>query len=93
MLGIFRGATELILDANDRLNLPKNMDFAGLDKEVVLAHGNKIEVWSKDRYNDIMEDEPLDFADLAEEVMGNINNQTTTTTLMNYHNPVMLNEC
>lgn len=74
-----RGATELILDANDRLNLPKKlMDFAGLDKEIVLfAHGNKIEVWSKDRYNDIMEDEPLDFADLAEEVMGNINNQTT----------------
>lgn len=74
-----RGATELVLDSNDRLNLPnKLMEFAGLDKEAVLfAHGSKIELWSQERYNQLIDEEPGDFAELAEEVMGKINSQTT----------------
>jgi MraZ protein len=74
-----RGATELVLDSNDRLNLPKKlMEFAGLDKEAVLfAHGSKIELWSQERYNQLIDEEPGDFAELAEEVMGKINSQTT----------------
>lgn len=72
-----RGATEMTLDGNDRLNLPKKlMEYAAIDKELILfAHGNKIEVWAEEAYNQLMDDEPGDFADLAEEVMGRINDK------------------
>ena len=47
----YRGATELELDSNGRLLLPKRMlSYAGISKEVVLfAYGNRIEVWDKDK--------------------------------------------
>jgi MraZ protein len=68
----YRGATELELDSNGRLLLPKRMlQYAGIDKEIVLfAYGNRIEIWDKDKYDNLLTDEPEDFADLAEEVMG-----------------------
>lgn len=71
----FRGASELSCDGNSRLLLPKTlMDYAALDKEIVLfAFGNRIEIWSKDQYEDTMSVEPEDFSDLAEEVMGRVN--------------------
>ncbi len=73
----YRGATELELDANGRLLLPKRMlQYAGISKEVVLfAYGNRIEVWDKDKYDNLLTDEPEDFADLAEEVMGRNQNE------------------
>lgn len=71
----FRGATELELDGSSRLNLPNRLlGYAGIDKEVVLfAHTNKIEVWSKQRYDEMMDGEHDGFADLAESVMGELN--------------------
>ncbi len=68
----YRGATELTLDASNRLLLPKTlMNYAGIGKELILfAFSNRIEVWSKDKYEQLMTDEPEDFAALAEEVMG-----------------------
>jgi MraZ protein len=68
----YRGATELALDNNNRLLLPKTLlTYAGIDREVILfAFSNRIEVWAKDRYESLMTDEPEDFALLAEEVMG-----------------------
>ena len=70
-----RGATELTLDASGRVNLPKSLlEFAGIEGEVVLAcQFDKIELWSKDAYDSLLDSEPEDFANLAEEVMGNIN--------------------
>jgi len=70
-----RGATELTLDASGRVNLPKSlMEFAGIESEVVLAcQFDKIELWSKDAYDNLLDYEPEDFANLAEEVMGNKN--------------------
>ena len=72
-----RGATELTLDSNNRLLLPKSLlGYAGIEKEVVLfAYANRIEVWDTEIYNNLLTDEPEDFANLAEEVMGNIDNQ------------------
>ena len=50
--------------------------FSGVKKEVVLfAHGNKIEIWDKEAYDNLLTDEPDEFANLAEEVMGNVGNQ------------------
>ncbi|MFH1161247.1 MAG: division/cell wall cluster transcriptional repressor MraZ [bacterium] len=68
----YRGATELTLDGSNRLLLPKTlMSYAGIEKEVILfAFSNRIEVWAKDKYEQLMTDEPEDFAKLAEEVMG-----------------------
>ena len=72
----YRGATELGLDVTGRLLFPKRlMDYAGVKKEVVLfAHGNRIEIWGKKAYDNLLTDEPDEFATLAEEVMGGSKN-------------------
>ncbi|MEJ7691714.1 division/cell wall cluster transcriptional repressor MraZ [Daejeonella sp.] len=68
-----RGATELALDSANRILFPKAlMEYAGITTEVVLScQLNKIEVWAKDAYDAQMDNEPDNFANLAEEVMGN----------------------
>ncbi|WP_316765175.1 division/cell wall cluster transcriptional repressor MraZ [Pedobacter frigiditerrae] len=70
-----RGATELSLDASGRVLLPKSLlEFAGINGDVVLAcQFDKIEVWDKAAYDDLLDNEPDNFANLAEEVMGNKN--------------------
>ncbi|PYF73978.1 division/cell wall cluster transcriptional repressor MraZ [Pedobacter nutrimenti] len=72
-----RGATELTLDATGRVNLPKSLlESVGIsiNTELVLAcQFDKIEVWSKSAYEALFDQEPEDFAMLAEEVMGNKN--------------------
>ncbi len=76
----YRGATELSLDGNGRVLLPKRLQQYGkIEKEVVLfAYSDRIEVWDKDTYENLLTDEPEDFANLAEEVMGNVNAQNST---------------
>ena len=71
----FRGAIELELDAAGRLLLPKRLcEYAGIEKEAVLyGWSNKIEIWSVERYNRLIVEEPKDFSALAEEVMGKLN--------------------
>lgn len=68
------GATQLSLDSAGRLLVPKQLMAAGaIEKEIVLfAYANRIEVWAKDRYNDVMA-EGDDFESLAEDVMGSLN--------------------
>jgi MraZ protein len=67
-----RGASELSLDAAGRVLLPKALlEYAGINAEVVLAcQFNKIEVWAQEAYDAQMDNEPENFANLAEEVMG-----------------------
>lgn len=69
-----RGASELPLDTVSRVLLPKAlMEYAGIaiNTEVVLAcQPNKIELWAKDAYDQALDNEPENFAKLAEEVMG-----------------------
>lgn len=68
-----RGATELMLDSAGRVLLPKTLlEYGRIDNEVVLfCQFNKIEVWSKDAYNKLWEEDGNDdFVALAEEVMG-----------------------
>ena len=78
----FRGATELALDGSDRLLLPKRLqDYANIEKEIVLfAHTNKVEIWAKEEYEELMNEEPEDFAELAEKVMGNANDQNESAS-------------
>lgn len=68
------GATEVELDGTGRILIPKRLKaFAGLQKEVVLfASSNKVELWDKARYDQVMDEDQEDFAELAEEVMKGI---------------------
>jgi len=63
------------LDSLGRLLIPKDLQiFAEIDKNVVLSSAvNIIEIWDKDKYEKAIDDATVDFADLAESVMGNVN--------------------
>ncbi len=61
------------LDASGRILIPQDLqDFAGIEKQIVLSSAvNIIEIWDKNRYEKAIDNATVDFADLAEEVMGN----------------------
>lgn len=66
------GVKPVEIDATGRLLIPRNlMSVAEIDKEVVLSSAiNIIEIWDKEQYEKVLEETAVDFADLAEEVMG-----------------------
>jgi MraZ protein len=59
-------------DAAGRLLIPKDLiAFSGISKDAVVASAiNIIEIWDKDKYEQAIDDATGDFSDLAEEVMG-----------------------
>ena len=67
------GVKVVELDASGRLLIPKDLcQFAGIEKQVVLSSAvNIIEIWDKDNYEKAIDNAAVDFAELAEEVMGN----------------------
>ncbi len=69
------GVKLLEVDANGRLNVPKDlMSFADLKSELVLSSAvGMIEVWNKDAYEESINDPEVDFGALAEDVMGSLN--------------------
>jgi len=70
----FTAGVKLVeLDATGRILIPKDLcDFAGIAKQVVMSSSvNIIEIWDKEKYEKAIDDASDDFADLAEEVMGN----------------------
>jgi len=69
------GVKVVEIDALGRLLVPKDLVvFASINKEVVFSSAvNIVEIWDKDLYEKSISGEDLDFADLAEEVMGNLN--------------------
>lgn len=71
------GATPLSLDSSNRLLIPKSLQvFAEIDKDIVLfAYKNRIEIWDKTKYEQVMNDDLDDLGSLAEEVMGNWNEE------------------
>lgn len=66
------GAKMVEVDVNGRLLIPKDLTvFAAISKNIVVASAiNIIEIWDKDLYEQAIDDAAIDFADLAEEVMG-----------------------
>ena len=60
------------VDSAGRLLISKDLiSFSGISKQVVLASAvNILEIWDKDKYEQAIDDAASDFADLAEEVMG-----------------------
>lgn len=67
------GVKSVEVDANGRLLIPKDLiGFAGISKEIVVANAiNIIEIWDKENYEHAVNESTDDFAELAEEVMGN----------------------
>jgi MraZ protein len=64
------------IDALGRLLVPKDLvAFGSISKDVVFSSAvNIVEIWDKDLYEKSISGEDVDFADLAEEVMGNTTN-------------------
>ncbi len=69
------GVRVIEVDATGRLLITKDLAvFAAISKEVVLSSAvNIVEIWDKDLYEKAIDDSVVDFADLAEEVMGDLN--------------------
>jgi MraZ protein len=55
--------------------VPKDLvGFASISKDVVFSSAvNIVEIWDKELYEKSINGEDVDFADLAEDVMGNVN--------------------
>lgn len=68
------GANSLNLDGSGRLLIPKGlMGYANIKKEIIVfAYADRIEIWDKEKYAEMMSDGVDDFADLAEQVMGSL---------------------
>jgi MraZ protein len=66
------GVKVVEMDASGRLLIPKDLiEFAKISKAVVVSSAvNIVEIWDKQSYEKAIEDAANDFADLAEEVMG-----------------------
>ncbi len=69
----FSGATECDLDKQGRVSIPANLrNYAGLEKEiVVIGLANRIELWSKEKWDEYMEaaeDASEDIANAMEEL-------------------------
>jgi MraZ protein len=69
--GFYKGTAEVVLDANNRILVPKRLlDLVQIKSEVILAgQDGKIEIWSNSLYNE-QESEADEFARLAEKIMG-----------------------
>ena len=66
------GVKTIEMDAAGRLLIPKDLSaFAGIEKELVISSAiNIVEIWDKNKYEQAINDSANDFADLAEDVMG-----------------------
>ena len=74
---LFHQRAKLIsLDKAGRVLVPTaHMDRVGLKQEVMLiAYNDRIEIWDKSKYFEMIEGSMTDFADLADEVMGDLEN-------------------
>lgn len=68
----FSGATESELDKQGRINIPAPLlQYAKLEKEcVVLGVSNRIEIWSKQIWEDYFSGSEESFAEIAENMIG-----------------------
>ncbi|WHY02283.1 division/cell wall cluster transcriptional repressor MraZ [Neobacillus sp. DY30] len=68
----FSGATESELDKQGRINIPAPLlQYAKLEKEcVVLGVSNRIEIWSKQIWEDYFTESEESFAEIAENMIG-----------------------
>ena len=68
----FSGATESELDKQGRINIPAPLlQYAKLEKEcVILGVSNRIEIWSKQIWEEYFSESEESFAEIAENMIG-----------------------
>ena len=71
------GVKPVELDGSGRILIPKDLlKYAGITKEIVLTSVvNRLEIWDKEAYEKAVDYDPDEFADLAEEVMGDLDKE------------------
>jgi MraZ protein len=71
-----QGAKQIALDNAGRVLIPTALvERVGLLQEVMLiAYNDRIEIWDKSKYFNLIEGNMADFADLADDVMGDLDN-------------------
>ncbi len=71
------GVKVVEMDSAGRILIPKDLVvFAEIKNDIVLSSAvNIVEIWDKDKYEASIDESADDFADLAEEVMGNLNDE------------------
>ncbi len=71
-----QGAKAVSLDNAGRALIPTaHVERTGLGQELMLiAYNDRIEIWDKSKYFEMIEVNIADFADLANEVMGDLDN-------------------
>ena len=69
-----QGAKQIALDNVGRILIPStHMERVGLKKDIMLiAYNDRVEIWDKSKYFEMIEGNMADFADLADEVMGDL---------------------
>ena len=69
------GVKVVEMDNLGRILVPKDLVyFANISKDLVLSSAvNIVEIWDKELYEKSISEADIDFADLAEQVMGNLN--------------------
>ena len=74
------GVKTVEMDNVGRLQISKDLtQFANLNKEIVITSaGELFEIWDKESYEQVIAVNEIDFANLAEDVMGNLDSGETT---------------
>lgn len=69
----FSGAQDVVCDRQGRILLPQFLkDFAEIKKDVMLVGvSNRIEIWSKDKWNEFFGNSRSSFEEIAEKIMDN----------------------
>ena len=67
------GVRTINIDSSGRLLIPKNLiSYVNIKKEIVISSTvNILEIWDKSNYEKAIDEATIDFGSLAEEVMGN----------------------
>ena len=67
------GVRMIKIDSSGRLLIPKNLiSYVNFKKEIVISSTvNILEIWDKNNYEKAIDEATIDFGSLAEEVMGN----------------------
>lgn len=70
--GFYSAASECALDRQGRVLIPPQLrEYAGLDREVVLVGiANKMEIWSKERWEEQVRENQSRLEEIAEELAG-----------------------
>ena len=72
-----QGAKQVVLDNAGRVHVPvTHTARIGLKKEAILiAYHDRVEIWDRQRYFEMIDSNMTDFADLANKVMGGIDHE------------------